>query len=777
MKLPILLASLLIAAAPATAWTENFDALVPGQYPSSPNYVYSSTTCGIIVGQTSASAPNNFLFSTGTTTACGAFIHPVAICNSGSTVKWKFKLGGNPNGLFEISSGAIANGGPPPSGGWAVNVPAGGNPVLTTYNDDGTLSHGGTMSGPTLVAGTWYSATLSGLACHTDAPLCSPDGQLIQGCPSPNLPRCNSGVTLCDDAAAYTTLTIDGIGSIAAWAPNIHVANNRANDRAFSAFATGGTYYIDDLEITDPPPAVTSTTVATPSLAGYAMDPFAGFIVARHSGAQPTVKTYDGQTLALLASTSNACNRMDGVMAYQKASGSMFTGFLECNGSGQTYQLKIRSHQLTAPDVSGTQCAQSGTMCNESGDYYLQQDNDGANYPLSNCNGQNTQDFPPQAGQLGSIQAMPISYENGRAGEYLVNDKVAVGFAYVNIANTAQGGGGNLGVFVDRLINKETDKSCGLEVPFTTPSTASSICTWRDVATKLDYIAGASSAAGKVWKVDIDPQFGAVLHEPPEVTINLVHALPAPYNSLSAVACAQSTDIIVMTMTGDVYRLSVTGPTVDRKWGPVKAGAATTRGLAFSGDGKWYAYAKGTDVIVGDAATGATATTVSMPAGGFTGVSLDDTGQVVYIVTNANIKRAVIYSATTKTPVAEGTRCTGTDCHLVAPDGTSVTPGGTGNGGSSGLPGINPGDMLKPSIDGMKSLFGAAGPWILGLILIVALGAFGMYKWGKGIGITLALLGLAISVAVGFIDLWFLAVFILLCAAAFVMKQRMWSLS
>jgi hypothetical protein len=563
---------------------------------------------------------------------------------------------------------------------------------------------------------TYYSGFLSNM------PGCSSGTEVGQGDPSGVRNTVGQVIMVVSCAADSTTRILyrPAVGasvftSLLLPTTSLDVAADHTPTKFFAAITNGDVGGRAEVYWVESPPI--NTVVAsdeslafTGGLLGWDVNPYMGALAVRYNEAGTRkIATYDPADFTpQLANTPSPCNRSDGVMVYQKASGSVFVGYVDCpsTDTAKTTTLKIRGSNLGDPDQSGTVCS-GGDFC----DYQLQTDS--GLLPL--CQGGQGAGFPTDAGQIGSLESVPISWEIGDVGDALRNREAVVGFVYYHTGN------GRLGVFLDKQTDNAVDQSCAYEVPFTTPSTDTvQLCSWRDPATVVDYVVGASQSSGsRIWKLTVDPKFGEVFLDAPSATITVMRQLAAPYDKLNGVSCYQGPDLLVATTTGTIARIVPVAGQLLIKW-TTTASSSFTRNVAISNDGLWCAYVYSTTIInICNALTGETTGTIEGTWTGatFDGLRLDDTGQTLFVAASNTITRYALQEAgvTTQVPVAPGTRCTNSNgeaeaatgdesqaCVTVNPDGTVTDP-------------IGP----DPSIPGED----ATATGICGIVEVLSLGA------------------------------------------------------
>lgn len=529
---------------------------------------------------------------------------------------------------------------------------------------------------------------------------------------------------------------------------------------------------------TPPVPEVPSTGVTVSDLTGFQADPFNQVVIWRkNTEGSREVHSLNPTTLAERANSpaSSSCNQVAGLMGYVRSPAApQYVAFTRCNGSGVQTGMSILAGDLGNPDQSGTVCSDFCTDDDNGFTDFNEDDNQLAYCVNSWDQGGNPNAFPQTgsgaAFHVGAIAAIPIDFTAGLDldGNTGSDEEGRPRMAHVQVGFVFSSQNA-IGAYLWNFINGQDDFSCVNYVPF--GASANHLCSWRGPDGKSYVVAVSLDAQTKVWRIDVDPirlrLEGAVSRYTAGIRLTAVQALPAPYDQAYGVGCSGE-DALIRNASGTLARVGLLNNTGQAQW--TKTGcAASPRGVAFSGDGKWGACHAGATTLVFDAETGTTVGTLTTPAGVFQDLDIDDTGQVLWVATNTRIEKFHIYPYTTGNPVPPGSRngdcvdLTGQPCSAgeVFPDPDEP---------AAGLPGVDQGAVAIAL--GISE--GAAG-WILGLFFFVALAGGLFFLGGRGapaLGIVGGIVATGVNVGVGLWPLWFILVLVLFGATVVVLKFK-----
>lgn len=558
-----------------------------------------------------------------------------------------------------------------------------------------------------------------------------------------------------------------------AWVPSIVVGADTATnayaidmstDRSFFAFqnvAFGGRLEVYTQQTPDKLPSIPAIVLdVSGGLVGFKVDGVGQNAIARFEDG--TVRSYAAYNLIETGSASTPnCERADGVDALYTVAASYLV-YIDCDSGGGANAIRIRAGNLGLPTFP----AGCGSECQD---------------PVNQNDWLRDIDVPSQMLDLGSVSARPYYYARNTLPGWTLTDNACAAFAFSSF-------NGKVGVFEPCYINNGYDRSRIVERNLNDGGAPiSDFCVWKNE--NRDYLAGVtpSGSTGAFEVTFKNSDGGDNYYQTPLLSPAFVNG--NAYGGAKVLACAG--DTIWLGKDPYLYRMRVIGSIVELAAKNV-GGAIDYHGLAVSGDAKWLAYARSGHVYILNAETLAQVKDIEKPSGPLERVELDQQGQVVWIATYTKIARQEIWPETTgvpKSPVVDdwGNPLPGGGNQTVPPDGNGNCPAGyvkiringawvcqlDPSGGIDPPTGEGP-DLIEPIMDGLTKLFGEWGPWILAILLIFGLAGTGFYLWGKGMAVLLGLIGYSMSIVIGIIPIWNLAVFVLLCATAIVLKQRIW---
>jgi hypothetical protein len=619
---------------------------------------------------------------------------------------------------------------------------------------------------------TFLSGTTVDMTCYAGT-VAYPNGQQRAPIATAHYNFMYFGVNRCT-GAQNTTLAYSNGGP---WYPSYVLGPETAttkynvdvsDDRSYFAYQNvvfGGRLEVYTQETPSKVPSPPSVVISvTGGLVGFKVDGVGQNAIARFE--DHTVRSYAAYNLVQTNSQATPdCTRVDGVDALYTVAGSYLV-YADCYSDGSVYKIRIRDGALGGPNYPSS-CS---SEC---------QDPQEAHSLLADI------DVPGELDDMGSISARPYFFKRNTLPGWVLTNNACASFAYSTY-------NGKVGVFEPCYVNNGFDKSQTATRALNDGSLpVSDFCTW--IHDGRDYMAGVaitgSTGAFEVSFQNAGAPFNDYLQKP---VISPVFVNGAGYGGAKTLACAD--DTIWFGKDSFLYRMRVVGGIVELAKKDV-GGPISYHGLAVSGDGNWLAYSRSDHTYILNAKTLVQVRDIQNPGTNLQRVELDQLGQVVWIATYTKIARQEIWPETTGVPKNNivddfGNPLPGAGNETVPPDDNGNCPAGYVKIRVNGTwvcqldptGGINPPtgggiDLISPVTDGLKELFGEWGPWILALLLIFGLGGTGFYLWGKGMAVLLGLLGYSMSIVAGIIPIWNLAVFVLLCAAAFVLKQRIWSLS
>jgi hypothetical protein len=346
---PLVLVAMLAPSAGAVV-SENFDSDPASGDPSGLGYTYTEGGPGgttiEVQDCTSTSAPSlpNCLVIPADTSAATHYpdfeFESGDACSTsaldGDTLTWKFRLTNLP-----AAGGAQAVGGiwtttthhPSTADGVRIRVSDTGVATLVIEAPEGG-SATSTISGVTIAAGTWYTATLKDFDCAvTNAP----------------------GETRYTACVNTSCKTIVGTNTIRFWGPGTTpIAGPLKHFGTVCATGTCQALRIDDItwtgESIDLDSIIVPEIFAVDDLTGASMDSNAGAIITREADGL-IVKTYDPSDVAAGPTgsfTTDGCIGSDGVYAMFNGA-DYFTTFWDCDEDGDRNQLWVKDAVLQTP--------------------------------------------------------------------------------------------------------------------------------------------------------------------------------------------------------------------------------------------------------------------------------------------------------------------------------------------------------------------------------------------------------------------------------------------
>lgn len=358
LPLPLLLMAMLAPLAGAVV-SDNFDSDTTLADPTGLGYTYTEGGPGATTIEvqdcTSTSAPSlpNCLVIPADTSAATHYpdfeFDSGDACSTsamdGDTLTWKFRLTALP-----ASGGLQAVGGiwstsvhhPSTAHGVRIRVDSAGAASLAVVGQSGG-SATQTITGITIAAGTWYTATLKDFDCAVT----NPPGE--------------TRYTACVNTACRT---IVGDVNIRFWVSSSDNPSSEHLTHFGTACATGtcGALRVDDItwtgESIDLDSVILPEIFAVDDLTGASMDSNAGTIITREADGL-IVKTYDPSGVAAGPTgsfTTDGCIASDGVYAMFNGA-DYFTTFWDCDEDGDRNQLWVKDAALQSPifDQCGTQ--------------------------------------------------------------------------------------------------------------------------------------------------------------------------------------------------------------------------------------------------------------------------------------------------------------------------------------------------------------------------------------------------------------------------------------
>lgn len=526
-----------------------------------------------------------------------------------------------------------------------------------------------------------------------------------------------------------------------------HFSVAATSNQAFFFYTDNGACCGGRLTVASAPMEPPGNQVAVNQLVGYSMDAKGQNIVVR-TDAGLTVETYGVGNLgegAIGTASTPDCNvdgvQVDGVnvvlLDTETLEDQPFVTYVDCAGDGDSDAFRIRTLDLTsAPEFP----------CDEATENV---EHNGASIII-----------PENLGEIGTISDLNPSYV-GRCGEGGLND-ASVGWSFSTVGTQAEGGG-RIGAaaytYNSVLVDQSTDGDADtIIIDSTATPTVEQFCSWTNLATGRDYIAGASLAGStKVAEVVSSVVHGITGAGTPELDFNTVFSSgpSGTYGGAYGLSCANDS---VAILKGDqaflLEGITSGSPTVASGW-PITVVEAESRGIVLSGSGRFVAITTGGAIEL-YSSNGTNTGTYPLPEGGepgtFKGMEWDTAGETLAVFTSSFI---------TVFPTGADTCALEDDCAAWSNtnDNPPICPtppctSSVGGGDDDAIPGHL--DFGSPSVN-----------LLVGVLLIISLVFMGIEKGAGNVGLALILItGLALAYAIGWIPLGFLLMLTVLTIGA-----------
>lgn len=380
---------------------------------------------------------------------------------------------------------------------------------------------------------------------------------------------------------------------------------------------------IDNLvlsNVNDPPPDgldAAAVSDAINEIAGFDLDQSGSNVIVRFDNVPPGPEGRDVLSLEALSlerqdggHIDTECDDMEhGVMAHQNA-----LMFVKCDDGDPTH-FWIRNPGLgTLEENCGDECPADIEM--------------GCCGSVSDAGGDNVN-------ELYELTAFPIDY-SFRQTNFAGQDFASIGMGYSSTA-------GVIGVQIFTGQNNGEDDWNFDEVTFSGSSAPDQICIADDDG--IFYLQAVDSlATTKFFRIDFS---GPIRPQP---TLVPVATLPT-FSPASALSCAGDRTLIGVERTGalvndQLYLIDrATGTPIWSKVYPdgTDVYEGSPRGVALSGDGKFFAYSNEVDglIYIGDADDGNVTGQVSLESGFIVGMEFDFSAQNLYVAYNDGVNGAV----------------------------------------------------------------------------------------------------------------------------------------
>ncbi len=482
---------------------------------------------------------------------------------------------------------------------------------------------------------------------------------------------CRQNSEPADEVSGMRITLTDGVSTANAFFTGSTLATTVSEDFQFlyvgpTVNSYSVTIDVDNLKFNGVPSQnLVANQIAVTGLVGYSMDSSGRTIITReNSGAN--VRTYPASDVS---SGSNGvfatpdCARVDGVYA-GFASDDIFTSFFDCNVSGETTQLHIKSDSLGSPNFHS---------CDEDLNQEEISENDMA--PLEDF------ELPNEMRQMGSLADSYIDFSD--CDTAFLNEAL-ISWTYSDLD-------GRVGVYAVSIIQESgggsltitDDRTSVLLDPSGTPE-VTSFCSWvnNHDPNRNDWF-GAVTQNGPtaLYSGEANRVGGPAGGEQVDAVINQEYLNTGSNAFAFGIDCAQ--DNVVIYQSGRIREFTnvSTSPVLVKETTAATGGAY--RGVAMSGDANFLAWRDGASLIhIGYAGNHTIIDNVTVPAGTWQGMEWDYAAQRLAIFTSTFI---TVYETSAVTCESLGT------CDVLIDDRGNLVgepPAGGGGGGGDGVTGV-----------------------------------------------------------------------------------------
>jgi len=457
----------------------------------------------------------------------------------------------------------------------------------------------------------------------------------------------------------------------------------------------------------------------------------------------------NGLTLDTLGTEAGliGCDNLDGVFAWDSDTKGDHVAFLSCSDPDEPLDithLSVRSASMGDPNWA------------------------------SNClNDYCTRDIPLD-GAFNEFEAENDWHEVGEIDAFPIDGTSTFGPGFntcglftpftsrcTGVGWTAGIADGRIGAFVKMFRDDESDFEHETFAATGSSIQPTEMCTtregWKPPTESRTLLLGAMSvSAPRIWTL-VTPTNQATTEPPGFTSDNFRWILR---NQLSAANLAYSVDCSpfwsIWAKSDTVWVYNTTTGAQHPQWlnGVSRTAITSGRNVAMSYDGEFAAYQDtATTLRLVDVDTADTLGTLTHAGDEIVGMWITGTGQYLTVATGAAVTVYTIYPFTTGVPVPIG----GTGEQPTTQEGLDDAEGGT----VPPPPTTAPGTGIFQNANNAFSALGVgaeAGGWIWGIALTSGLAVGFFFVGGPALAVLGGLLGLGLSVAFGFIPLWFIFV-------------------